>query len=272
MLKLILLLGALSFVCAIPDPTYYTPRHFRSADNTNDTWLKLARRVDFESHLVLPVSKSRFSRRFKSVSHSTLHRRQSPTHKESVHSSESQRVSSFENIIRSRGSIYNQRQATALHAIRPSLADRSPSATKDTRPTPAPTGSGSDLTSVHITSESDFALLLPTRQGGEDDFLFVKHYSHSNRSTEPVSEAEQDGESYCTNSSGSPCSKFVQPGFIRAAAVKRSPDNAWIQVTGCIDPSKSTLNPSDEGGQMDVRFPNGAQCTFGGYAASFIEL
>jgi hypothetical protein len=45
-----------------------------------------------------------------------------------------------------------------------------------------------------------------------------------------------------------------------------------VQVTGCLDPSKSTLDPSDAGGQLDVRFPNGAQCTFGGYGASFIEL
>ena len=43
-------------------------------------------------------------------------------------------------------------------------------------------------------------------------------------------------------------------------------------MTGCIDPSKSTLDPADAGGQLDVRFPNGAQCTFGGYGASFIEL
>lgn len=43
------------------------------------------------------------------------------------------------------------------------------------------------------------------------------------------------------------------------------------QVTGCLDPTHSLLSPSDDGGQFDVRFPNGAQCTFGGYAASFIE-
>lgn len=43
-------------------------------------------------------------------------------------------------------------------------------------------------------------------------------------------------------------------------------------MTGCLDISKSILDPSDDGGQLDVRFPNGAQCSFGGYGASFIEL
>ncbi|KAL1948723.1 hypothetical protein VTO73DRAFT_10529 [Trametes versicolor] len=43
-------------------------------------------------------------------------------------------------------------------------------------------------------------------------------------------------------------------------------------VTGCLDASKSSLDPSDTGGQFDVRFPNGAQCAYGGYGASFIQL
>lgn len=44
-----------------------------------------------------------------------------------------------------------------------------------------------------------------------------------------------------------------------------------MQITGCLDPSKLPLSPTDDGGQFDVRFPDGAQCTFGGYGASFIE-
>ena len=93
----------------------------------------------------------------------------------------------------------------------------------------------------------------------------------------------------------------MEDGFITAAAVARADDGSWIQVsesprvadrccvrlgngylaqsfitaisqvTGCLDPAKSGLDLSDSGGQFDVRFPNGAQCTFGGYAASFIE-
>ncbi|KAI0028497.1 hypothetical protein K488DRAFT_58441 [Vararia minispora EC-137] len=127
----------------------------------------------------------------------------------------------------------------------------------DTRPTPDPTGAASDATTVHVASASDFSLLLPGRQG------------------ELVSESEADGVAYCASGSSAPhCAgrPAMQQGFIRAAAVQQDPNGAWIQVTGCIDPSKSTLDPSDAGGQLDVRFPDGAQCTFGGYGASFIEL
>ena len=59
--------------------------------------------------------------------------------------------------------------------------------------------------------------------------------------------------------------------FTRGPEPHRAFNHEAIQVTGCIDPSKSPLRSSDEGGQFDVRFPNGAQCTFGGYNASFIE-
>ncbi|GJE85408.1 hypothetical protein PsYK624_014870 [Phanerochaete sordida] len=126
----------------------------------------------------------------------------------------------------------------------------------DLRPTPAPTGPASLDTTVHITDEHNFALLLPSRQG------------------ELVSDAESDGVSFCTPTSGdSSCTgQRMQGGFIVAAALQHADDGSWVQVTGCIDPSKSLLDPSDAGGQMDVRFPNGAQCTFGGYGASFIEL
>lgn len=131
-----------------------------------------------------------------------------------------------------------------------------PNMPTDLRPTPAPTGTPSPDTTVHISDEHDFALLLPDRQG------------------ELVSDAESDGVSYCAPTSGdSSCTgRRMQAGFITAAAVEHADDGSWIQVTGCLDPTKSLLDPSDTGGQMDVRFPNGAQCTFGGYGASFIEL
>ncbi|KAH9926849.1 hypothetical protein B0H21DRAFT_700713 [Amylocystis lapponica] len=121
-------------------------------------------------------------------------------------------------------------------------------------PTPAPTGRSSASTTVHITDIHDFALLLPANPG------------------ELISDAESDGVAFCTRSTtGSGCSRRMTDGFIRAAAVKHAADGSYVQVTGCLDTSKSSLSESDDGGQFDVRFPNGAQCTFGGYAASFIE-
>ncbi|KAI0090095.1 hypothetical protein BDY19DRAFT_887676, partial [Irpex rosettiformis] len=127
----------------------------------------------------------------------------------------------------------------------------------DTRPTPQPTGTPSHATTVHITSTADFALLLPS----------------TNR--ELISDAESDGVSYCSHAStGDSCADRpkLPVGFITAAALNKSDDGSWIQVTGCLDNSKFHLDPSDAGGQFDVRFPNGAQCAFGGYGASFIEL
>ncbi|KAI0690500.1 hypothetical protein C8T65DRAFT_711627 [Cerioporus squamosus] len=123
------------------------------------------------------------------------------------------------------------------------------------RPTPEPTGTSSSSTTVHITDEHDFALLLPNRPG------------------ELISEAESDGVAFCTpGSSDSSCTQSFRDGFVSAAKVATSDDGLWIQVTGCLDMNKSNLDPSDTGGQFDVRFPNGAQCTFGGYGASFIQL
>ena len=52
---------------------------------------------------------------------------------------------------------------------------RSPTTTvddaSDPAPTPAPTGDPNPLTTVHVTDESDFALLLPNRPHGKLDFL-----------------------------------------------------------------------------------------------------
>lgn len=46
----------------------------------------------------------------------------------------------------------------------------------DTRPTPDPTGAPSDTTTVHITSQADFSLLLPGRQGGEYYFQQLRKW------------------------------------------------------------------------------------------------
>ncbi|KAF8577360.1 hypothetical protein K439DRAFT_1418292 [Ramaria rubella] len=120
-------------------------------------------------------------------------------------------------------------------------------------PTPQPTGTASSSTTVHINSAGDFALLLPRHPG------------------ESISGAEGDAVSFCYGSSV--CQDVMPNGFITGANVTGGTSGSahWIQVTGCIDPSKSNLSADDGGGQYDVRFPQGAQCSFGGYGASFIE-
>lgn len=118
-------------------------------------------------------------------------------------------------------------------------------------PTPQPTGPSSVSTTVHITSVTDFALLLPVNDG------------------ELISDAESDSVAYCTI--GSNCQNTFPADFVTGAVVSEASDGSYIQITGCLDPGKFHFAQDDAGGQMDVRFPNGAKCTFGGYGASFIE-
>ncbi|KZT18668.1 hypothetical protein NEOLEDRAFT_1079537 [Neolentinus lepideus HHB14362 ss-1] len=131
---------------------------------------------------------------------------------------------------------------------------RTPTTSLNLRPTPAPTGDPSSLITVHVTNQNDFSLLMP-------------------KAGELISDAEHDGSAFCTpRSEASQCSKRLPDDLIRAAAVERASDGSWVQVTGCMDSSKYPFAHNDDGGQFDVRFPNGAQCTLGGYGASFIEL
>ncbi|KAG1823739.1 uncharacterized protein BJ212DRAFT_1326335 [Suillus subaureus] len=114
-----------------------------------------------------------------------------------------------------------------------------------------PTGPSSVSTTVHITNVTDFALLLPAKDG------------------EFISNAESDATVYCTN--GSNCQNTFPANFITGAIISEASDGSYIQITGCLDSGKFHFAQDDAGGQMDVRFPNGAKCAFGGYGASFIE-
>ncbi|KAH9991912.1 hypothetical protein BJV77DRAFT_1005371 [Russula vinacea] len=87
----------------------------------------------------------------------------------------------------------------------------------DTRPTPEPTGEPSIETTVFITGENDFALLLPAMSG------------------ELVSDAEKDAKAFCTpNGSSDLCT------------------NKCLTVTGCIDSTKFHLDPNDAGDNLTV--------------------
>ncbi|KAF9218680.1 hypothetical protein BS17DRAFT_519584 [Gyrodon lividus] len=126
-----------------------------------------------------------------------------------------------------------------------------PTKRQNDQPTPEPTGDSSASTTVYISGPNSFALLLP----GRDDEL--------------VSDAENDAVAYCTSGSG--CTNPFPSGFITGSAVAEAADGSYMQITGCLDSSQFRFAQGDDGGQFDVRFPNGAQCTFGGYGASFIE-
>ena len=126
-------------------------------------------------------------------------------------------------------------------------ARRAPTETLDvdTRPTPQPTGDPSPSTTVHINSEQDFSLLLPDTPGGTS---CVRHRADRAdirypAATELISDAEADGVSFCAPGSTDPhCAKTFPDGFVRAAAISRSDDGAWIQV--CRVHSPSALSPA----------------------------
>ena len=123
--------------------------------------------------------------------------------------------------------------------------DSEPSSTTerdlDTRPTPEPTGEPSTETTIFITGENDFALLLPATPGGMFEFVLVTGVPpRSNPSfiIELVSDAESNAKAFCTpGSSGYPCMNKMPDGFVTAAALASANDNSWIQVTFASAPA-----------------------------------
>ena len=103
----------------------------------------------------------------------------------------------------------------------------------DTRPTPEPTGESSDETTVFITGENDFALLLPAMSGGMFESVLLTSWATIEPFiiTELVSDAETDAKSFCTpDGSSYLCKNRMPGGFITAAALAKASDDSWIQV------------------------------------------
>ncbi|KAH8554180.1 hypothetical protein BGW37DRAFT_483729 [Umbelopsis sp. PMI_123] len=58
-------------------------------------------------------------------------------------------------------------------------------------------------------------------------------------------------------------------GFILSAHYVET--SAYVQITGQIDPAKAGLNVSDDGGQYDVKAPDGSSCAGWQYYVNLIE-
>ncbi|KAI8583560.1 hypothetical protein K450DRAFT_221725 [Umbelopsis ramanniana AG] len=58
-------------------------------------------------------------------------------------------------------------------------------------------------------------------------------------------------------------------GFILSAHYVST--SAYVQITGQIDPSKAGLNVTDDGGQYDVKAPDGSSCAGWQYYVNLIE-
>lgn len=136
------------------------------SQNKTGSWAKLARRLEFESHLELP---SRFVRQYNEV-RPTVGEGQLSTPSYTRRFVRRTTTTSARAPMPVASRRYQRADKTTLHL-------RAPSESLNVAPTPSPTGSGSSLTTVHITDENDFALMLPTRQDGERAPTTVLRYS-----------------------------------------------------------------------------------------------
>lgn len=109
---------------------------------------------------------------------------------------------------------------------------QTPTPTKRSRqndePTPEPTGNPSTSTTVYIEGENTFALLLPSSSGGKYPNSSCWSLSKIPSFAEVVSDAEQDGITYCTDGTG--CGNPFPDGFITGAAYWVAPDRSYVQV------------------------------------------
>jgi hypothetical protein len=87
---------------------------------------------------------------------------------------------------------------------------------KNLDPTPAPTGPSSDLTTIHISSETDFSLILPQGSG------------------QPFADAEDSGTTWCYPGGECEDGKYFAKEFVLGAKVERR-EGLYVQVSRSYD-------------------------------------
>ncbi|KAF9425164.1 hypothetical protein BGZ94_007788 [Podila epigama] len=106
---------------------------------------------------------------------------------------------------------------------------------------------------VHISSQSDWCMMLPPRPGKD------------------IAENEHGAIAFCTTNKGNindTRTLHFPKGFIRSAHFYTHGDD-YVQVTGRIDRSKYNLGKHDQGGQYDAKAPRHSSCA--GYS-SYVNL
>lgn len=85
-----------------------------------------------------------------------------------------------------------------------------------------------------------------------------------------ISNTEWNAQAYCMGNTPEATNANKLPdGFILSAHYVATDD--YVQITGQIDPSKAQLDPSDDGGQYDIKAPNGASCVGYDFFVNLIE-
>ncbi|KAI8890976.1 hypothetical protein K501DRAFT_235875 [Backusella circina FSU 941] len=85
-----------------------------------------------------------------------------------------------------------------------------------------------------------------------------------------ISDTEWNAQAFCHGKAPKATNAGkLESGFIQSAHYVKTKD--YVQITGQIDPSKANLDPTDEGGQYDVKAPKGATCAGWTYFVNLIE-
>ncbi|KAJ8657172.1 hypothetical protein O0I10_007252 [Lichtheimia ornata] len=85
-----------------------------------------------------------------------------------------------------------------------------------------------------------------------------------------IADSETEADAFCMGSTPKATgADSIPSGFIQSAHFVATDD--YVQVTGQIDPSKANLDPTDGGGQYDVKAPDGASCAGYEYFVNLIE-
>lgn len=85
-----------------------------------------------------------------------------------------------------------------------------------------------------------------------------------------IADTEWNAQAFCLGNAPKAKNAGTLPsGFIRSAHYVATDE--YVQVTGQIDPTKANLDPTDDGGQYDVKAPKGSTCAGWKYYVNLIE-
>ncbi|KAF7729956.1 hypothetical protein EC973_003369 [Apophysomyces ossiformis] len=85
-----------------------------------------------------------------------------------------------------------------------------------------------------------------------------------------ISNTEWNAQAFCMgNTPLATNAGKIPEGFIQSAHFVAT--DKYVQITGQIDPSKARLDPKDDGGQYDIKAPNGSSCAGWKFYVNLIE-
>ncbi|KAG0279491.1 hypothetical protein BGZ95_001074 [Linnemannia exigua] len=105
-----------------------------------------------------------------------------------------------------------------------------------------------------LISTTEYCIFLPHKFGGEisDDMDKARVFCNK-----PIPSA--------------PMAKILPAGFIKSIHLTRNTAAGWVQITGRIDRRKYGLKSWDDGGQYDIKHPNGGSYDGYKYFVEFVE-